>query len=218
MKEQPDTVFFSFFVLLSQSANVDGCGSQFQNASLDIRLAWTGLSAFPSLAPGSTRRVCSSTIECICEIHWLSYLLTPGPLGCLVRSPCLFRCRRVFFSCASDPKSPDLTPSVGPSVPPTKQRRSPANPVRSPNPKMINITLFRFTPQRRSADWTGSVVFLYRCISIFFVEFQMHFGRDYSGTAWIHSLVDCTTMLCGMWTFGSCLLPPNRTGMLNIIS
>ncbi|XP_021431439.2 monocarboxylate transporter 12-B isoform X2 [Oncorhynchus mykiss] len=35
-----------------------------------------------------------------------------------------------------------------------------------------------------------------RCISIFFVEFQMHFGRDYSGTAWIHSLVDCTTMLC----------------------
>ncbi|KAG7271614.1 hypothetical protein CRUP_009272 [Coryphaenoides rupestris] len=36
-----------------------------------------------------------------------------------------------------------------------------------------------------------------RCISIFFVEFQAHFGGDYSGTAWIHSLVDCTTMLCG---------------------
>lgn len=35
-----------------------------------------------------------------------------------------------------------------------------------------------------------------RCISIFFVEFQIHFGKDYSGTAWIHSLVDCTTMLC----------------------
>ncbi|XP_076856326.1 monocarboxylate transporter 12-B isoform X1 [Brachyhypopomus gauderio] len=35
-----------------------------------------------------------------------------------------------------------------------------------------------------------------RCISIFFVEFQMHFARDYSGTAWIHSLADCTTMLC----------------------
>ncbi|KAM6951598.1 LOW QUALITY PROTEIN: monocarboxylate transporter 12-B-like [Aplochiton taeniatus] len=35
-----------------------------------------------------------------------------------------------------------------------------------------------------------------RCISIFFVEFQVHFGGDYSGTAWIHSLVDCTTMLC----------------------
>ncbi|XP_023686629.1 monocarboxylate transporter 12-B [Paramormyrops kingsleyae] len=35
-----------------------------------------------------------------------------------------------------------------------------------------------------------------RCISIFFVEFQMHFGHDYAGTAWIHSLVDCTTMLC----------------------
>ncbi|XP_039992046.1 monocarboxylate transporter 12-B-like [Xiphias gladius] len=35
-----------------------------------------------------------------------------------------------------------------------------------------------------------------RCISIFFVEFQAHFGADYSATAWIHSLVDCTTMLC----------------------
>uniref|UniRef100_A0A667ZMA5 Monocarboxylate transporter 12 n=1 Tax=Myripristis murdjan TaxID=586833 RepID=A0A667ZMA5_9TELE len=35
-----------------------------------------------------------------------------------------------------------------------------------------------------------------RCISIFFVEFQLHFERDYSTTAWIHSLVDCTTMLC----------------------
>ncbi|XP_014013768.2 monocarboxylate transporter 12-B isoform X1 [Salmo salar] len=35
-----------------------------------------------------------------------------------------------------------------------------------------------------------------RCISIFFVEFQMYFGADCSGTAWIHSLVDCTTMLC----------------------
>ncbi|XP_028825704.1 monocarboxylate transporter 12-B isoform X2 [Denticeps clupeoides] len=35
-----------------------------------------------------------------------------------------------------------------------------------------------------------------RCISIFFTEFQLYFARDYSGTAWIHSLVDCTTMLC----------------------
>lgn len=44
-----------------------------------------------------------------------------------------------------------------------------------------------------------SCLFLFsRCISIFFVEFQMHFAKDYSGTAWIHSLVDCTTMLCGM--------------------
>ncbi|XP_029104412.1 monocarboxylate transporter 12-B [Scleropages formosus] len=34
-----------------------------------------------------------------------------------------------------------------------------------------------------------------RCISIFFVEFQMHFGHDYARTAWIHSLVDCNTML-----------------------
>eukprot|EP00064_Thunnus_orientalis_P023289 superscaffoldBa00008651_g23523 len=34
------------------------------------------------------------------------------------------------------------------------------------------------------------------CVSIFFVEFQAHFGADYSTTAWIHSLVDCTTMLC----------------------
>ncbi|CAJ1066733.1 monocarboxylate transporter 12-B-like [Xyrichtys novacula] len=35
-----------------------------------------------------------------------------------------------------------------------------------------------------------------RCVSIFFVEFQLHFERDYSTTAWIHSLVDSTTMLC----------------------
>uniref|UniRef100_A0A3B4ZTY0 Solute carrier family 16 member 12 n=1 Tax=Stegastes partitus TaxID=144197 RepID=A0A3B4ZTY0_9TELE len=35
-----------------------------------------------------------------------------------------------------------------------------------------------------------------RCFSIFFVEFQDHFGADYSATSWIHSLVDCTTMLC----------------------
>ncbi|XP_068455398.1 monocarboxylate transporter 12-B [Clinocottus analis] len=35
-----------------------------------------------------------------------------------------------------------------------------------------------------------------RCISIFFVEFQSHFGADYAATSWIHSLVDCTTMLC----------------------
>ncbi|XP_034413991.1 monocarboxylate transporter 12-B [Cyclopterus lumpus] len=35
-----------------------------------------------------------------------------------------------------------------------------------------------------------------RCISIFFVEFQTHFGADYATTSWIHSLVDCTTMLC----------------------
>lgn len=35
-----------------------------------------------------------------------------------------------------------------------------------------------------------------RCISIFFAEFQSHFGSDYSATAWVHSLVDCTTMLC----------------------
>ncbi|XP_038159137.1 monocarboxylate transporter 12-B isoform X1 [Cyprinodon tularosa] len=34
-----------------------------------------------------------------------------------------------------------------------------------------------------------------RCISIFFAEFQAHFGATYSSTAWIHSLVDCTTML-----------------------
>ncbi|XP_017283483.1 monocarboxylate transporter 12-B-like isoform X2 [Kryptolebias marmoratus] len=35
-----------------------------------------------------------------------------------------------------------------------------------------------------------------RCISMFFVEFQMHFEKDYSSTAWIHSMVDSTTMLC----------------------
>uniref|UniRef100_A0A3Q2CB45 Solute carrier family 16 member 12b n=1 Tax=Cyprinodon variegatus TaxID=28743 RepID=A0A3Q2CB45_CYPVA len=36
---------------------------------------------------------------------------------------------------------------------------------------------------------------VFRCISIFFAEFQAHFGATYSSTAWIHSLVDCTTML-----------------------
>ncbi|XP_058508271.1 monocarboxylate transporter 12-B-like isoform X2 [Solea solea] len=35
-----------------------------------------------------------------------------------------------------------------------------------------------------------------RCISMFFMEFQLHFDTDYSTTAWIHSLIDCTTMLC----------------------
>ncbi|XP_076016497.1 monocarboxylate transporter 12-B-like [Genypterus blacodes] len=35
-----------------------------------------------------------------------------------------------------------------------------------------------------------------RCVSMFFVEFQLHFERDYSTTSWIHSLIDCTTMLC----------------------
>ncbi|XP_075939264.1 monocarboxylate transporter 12-B-like [Anarhichas minor] len=35
-----------------------------------------------------------------------------------------------------------------------------------------------------------------RCVSMFFVEFQLHFEKDYSSTAWIHSLIDCTTMLC----------------------
>ncbi|XP_073725514.1 monocarboxylate transporter 12-B [Misgurnus anguillicaudatus] len=35
-----------------------------------------------------------------------------------------------------------------------------------------------------------------RCVSIFFVEFQTYFSKDYSATAWIHSLLDCTTMLC----------------------
>ncbi|XP_005743490.1 monocarboxylate transporter 12-B isoform X2 [Pundamilia nyererei] len=35
-----------------------------------------------------------------------------------------------------------------------------------------------------------------QCVSIFFVEFQAHFGADYAATAWIHSLLDCSTMLC----------------------
>uniref|UniRef100_A0A8C6UCN4 Solute carrier family 16 member 12a n=1 Tax=Neogobius melanostomus TaxID=47308 RepID=A0A8C6UCN4_9GOBI len=36
-----------------------------------------------------------------------------------------------------------------------------------------------------------------RCVSIFFVEFQQHFQRDYSSTAWIHSTIDGITMFCG---------------------
>nr|XP_032808465.1 monocarboxylate transporter 12-like [Petromyzon marinus] len=34
-----------------------------------------------------------------------------------------------------------------------------------------------------------------RCIPIFFVEFQQHFSKDTSTTAWINSIMDCTTML-----------------------
>ncbi|XP_053703785.1 monocarboxylate transporter 12-B-like isoform X1 [Synchiropus splendidus] len=34
-----------------------------------------------------------------------------------------------------------------------------------------------------------------RCVSIFFVEFQTHFGRDSSATSWLHSLMDCSTMM-----------------------
>ncbi|XP_054608606.1 monocarboxylate transporter 12-B [Dunckerocampus dactyliophorus] len=34
-----------------------------------------------------------------------------------------------------------------------------------------------------------------RCVAVFFVEFQDHFVADYASTAWIHSLVDCSTML-----------------------
>ncbi|XDV43162.1 hypothetical protein PO909_011685 [Leuciscus waleckii] len=41
-----------------------------------------------------------------------------------------------------------------------------------------------------------------RCVSIFFVEFQSYFSRDYSATAWIHSLLDCTTMLCAVMIGG----------------
>lgn len=29
------------------------------------------------------------------------------------------------------------------------------------------------------------------------MEFQLHFEKDYSATAWIHSITDATTMLCG---------------------
>lgn len=35
-----------------------------------------------------------------------------------------------------------------------------------------------------------------RCVSIFFVEFQQHFQRDYSSTAWIHGTIDGITMFC----------------------
>lgn len=35
-----------------------------------------------------------------------------------------------------------------------------------------------------------------RCYCVFFVELQRHFLADYWSTAWIHSLVDCFTMLC----------------------
>lgn len=31
------------------------------------------------------------------------------------------------------------------------------------------------------------------------MEFQAYFGQDYARTAWIHSIVDCATMLCGVY-------------------
>ncbi|XP_030011073.1 monocarboxylate transporter 12-B-like [Sphaeramia orbicularis] len=37
---------------------------------------------------------------------------------------------------------------------------------------------------------------LTRCVSMFFVEFQLHFEKDYASTAWIYSLIDSVTMLC----------------------
>lgn len=48
--------------------------------------------------------------------------------------------------------------------------------------------------------------FVSRCVSIFFVEFQLHFEKDYSSTAWIHSLIDSTTMLCGTYLQAECVL------------
>ncbi|KAI4875273.1 hypothetical protein NFI96_002865 [Prochilodus magdalenae] len=48
----------------------------------------------------------------------------------------------------------------------------------------------------RSESTIGNQLWEQLCVSIFFVEFHIHFSGDYSSTAWIHSLVDCTTMLC----------------------
>ncbi|XP_053703793.1 monocarboxylate transporter 12-B-like isoform X2 [Synchiropus splendidus] len=45
-----------------------------------------------------------------------------------------------------------------------------------------------------------------RCVSIFFVEFQTHFGRDSSATSWLHSLMDCSTMMFGVG-FSLCYSP-----------
>ena len=35
-----------------------------------------------------------------------------------------------------------------------------------------------------------------------FPEFQTYFSQDYAQTAWIHSIVDCVTMLCGKYLLG----------------
>ncbi|XP_055502535.1 monocarboxylate transporter 12-B isoform X3 [Leucoraja erinacea] len=53
---------------------------------------------------------------------------------------------------------------------------------------MIVISCFLVTVCTRAVS---------RCLSIFFVEFQNYFAQDYAMTAWIHSTVDCTTMLFG---------------------
>ncbi|XP_072883506.1 monocarboxylate transporter 12-like isoform X3 [Hemitrygon akajei] len=51
---------------------------------------------------------------------------------------------------------------------------------------MIVISCFLVTVCTRAVS---------RCLSIFFVEFQNYFAQDYAMTAWIHSTVDCTTMV-----------------------
>ncbi|CAH2322127.1 monocarboxylate transporter 12 [Pelobates cultripes] len=60
-------------------------------------------------------------------------------------------------------------------------------------PNKISKERSQALASRRSSVCTRAVT---RCISIFFVEFQVYFGQDYSRTAWIHSIVDCSTMLC----------------------
>ncbi|XP_072413903.1 monocarboxylate transporter 12-like isoform X1 [Chiloscyllium punctatum] len=51
---------------------------------------------------------------------------------------------------------------------------------------MVVISCFAVTVCTRAVS---------RCFSIFFVEFQNYFAQDYAMTAWIHSTVDCTTMV-----------------------
>lgn len=58
----------------------------------------------------------------------------------------------------------------------------------------LNIVVLIWTVNTKS---TEPKLPSFRCVSVFFVEFQLRFEKDYSSTAWIHSITDATTMLCG---------------------
>lgn len=62
------------------------------------------------------------------------------------------------------------------------------------NSQQINILVLICTVDTKLTETRLST---FRCVSVFFVEFQLHFEKDYSTTAWIHSLTDATTMLSG---------------------
>lgn len=62
---------------------------------------------------------------------------------------------------------------------------------------LVNLTSLQTVKCVKMHSIQTLPVSVFRCVSIFFVEFQLHFKKDYSTTAWIHSMIDSITMLCG---------------------